>query len=157
MDVSSSKPVSRGVTLNVRTTLRSYNPELGRCSRAGRNAKPNDLTLNRNISAPVGAQIDHKVPEGSAAGLIEQDADVLIFSGEEKEVKILKNLLTQIDIKQGEVIVKGVLYEVTSSDREGSALTMALNLLCGKFGVSVTGAKPLDSFVKFKNKSLDII
>lgn len=115
------------------------------------------FTNNRTVSAPVGAQVDHKVPEGSAAGAIEQNADILIFSGEEKEVKILKNLLAQIDIKQGEVIVKGVLYEVTSSDREGSALTMALNLLGGKFGVSVTGAKPLDSFVKFKNNSLDII
>jgi len=115
------------------------------------------FTSNRAVSAPIGAQIDHKVPEGSAAGLIEQNADVLIFSGEEKEVKILKNLLTQIDTKQGEVIVKGVLYEVTSSDREGSALTMALNLLGGKFGISMTGAKSLDSFVKFKNNSLDLI
>jgi general secretion pathway protein D len=88
---------------------------------------------------------------------IEQNADVLIFSGEEKEVKILKNLLTQIYTKQGEVIVKGVLYEVTSSDREGSALTMALNLLGGKFAISMTGAKSLDSFVKFKNNSLDLI
>jgi len=68
------------------------------------------FTSNRTVSAPVGAQVDHKVPEGSAAAAIEQNADILIFSGEEKEVKILKNLLAQIDIKQGEVIVKGVLY-----------------------------------------------
>jgi hypothetical protein len=46
---------------------------------------------------------DIEVPEGSAAGAHEQNADVLIFSGQEKEVKIAKNLLTQIDTKQGKV------------------------------------------------------
>lgn len=115
------------------------------------------FTSNRTVNAPIGAQVDHKVPEGSAAGAIEQNADVLVFSGSDKEVLILKNLLAQIDVRQGEVIVKGVLYEVTSSDREGSALTMALNLLGGKFGISMTGAKSLDSFVKFKNNSVDLI
>nr|WP_315468254.1 type II secretory pathway protein [uncultured Undibacterium sp.] len=115
------------------------------------------FTSNRTVNAPIGAQVDHKVPEGSAAGAIEQNADVLVFSGSDKEVEMLKNLLSQIDVRQGEVIVKGVLYEVTSSDREGSALTMALNLLGGKFGISMTGAKSLDSFVKFKNNSVDLI
>lgn len=115
------------------------------------------FTSNRTVNAPIGAQVDHKVPEGSAAGSIEQNADVLVFSGSDKEVGILKNLLAQIDVRQGEVLVKGVLYEVTSSDREGSALTMALNLLGGKFGISMTGAKSLDSFVKFKNNSVDLI
>ena len=115
------------------------------------------FTTSKSIQAPLGSLIDKKVPENSAAGLIDQTADTLIFSGSEKEVLTLKNLLPQIDIKQGEVMVKGVLYEVSSSNKEGSAMALALDILGSKFGLSLGGAKTLDSFVKFKNKSIDFV
>ncbi|MFZ6765580.1 hypothetical protein ACO0LM_00740 [Undibacterium sp. Di26W] len=113
------------------------------------------FTTNKMVQTPQGAKVDHQVPEGSAAAAIDQTADALIFSGSPREVASLKKVLAQVDTRQGEVMVKGVLYEVSTTDRDGSALSLALNLLGGKFSLSLGDGKALDSFVKFKNNTID--
>lgn len=115
------------------------------------------FTTNKTVQAPPDARVNHEVPQGSAAASIDQTADTLIFAGSSKEVQTLKNLLPQIDVRQGEVMVKGVLYEVSAGAKDGSALSMALKLLGGKFDVSFGSGKVLDTFVKFKNNSIDVV
>lgn len=115
------------------------------------------FTASRALPVPLGTASDKKVPEGSAAASVEQNTDVLIFSGSEKEVKVLSDLLAKLDIRQGEVMLKAVLYEVTSSEADGSAVSLVSNLLGGKFGFSLSAAKVSENFVKFKNNTLDLM
>jgi general secretion pathway protein D len=115
------------------------------------------FTVNRTVRSPEPVRTDRPIPEGSALSLIDQSSDILIYSGTEKEIAMLKNLLPQIDERVGEVMVRGVVYEVSSSDKDGSAFTLALNLLSGKLSLANGTANPLDNFIKFKNQTIDAV
>jgi general secretion pathway protein D len=94
------------------------------------------FTQSKQIQAPVGAALVKDVPATSAAGAIEQNADVLIFSGSQKEIDQLKNLYAQIDLPSGEISVRAVIYEVSSSKADGSAFQLLTNLLGTQIGIS---------------------
>ena len=115
------------------------------------------FTANRSVQAPPAAKMEKNAPEGTAAALIDQSADVLVFQGTSKEVAMLKKVLAQIDERQGEVMVRGVVYEVSSSDKDGSAFSLALNLLGGKLTAGLGASNALDNFVRFKNNTIDAV
>lgn len=87
----------------------------------------------------------------SAAGQMDKDTDVLIFQGPQKEIDLLKKLLVQVDVPKGEVVVKGVVYEVSTSKNDGTAYGLALNILSGKFGLSAGLIKNLGNTVTLHN------
>lgn len=101
------------------------------------------FTSKRGVQALDGSKADQKaVPPGSAAALIERKSDTLIFNGSEPEVLKLQKILAQVDVPGGQVLVRGVLYEVQTSVAEGSAFQLAASLLSGKFGISLGVAGP---------------
>lgn len=59
----------------------------------------------------------------------------------------------------GDVIVRGVLYEVQTTRKDGSAFGLAVNLLGGKMGISVgfTSVDPSSMQLSFRNKTLDAV
>jgi general secretion pathway protein D len=89
------------------------------------------FSVNRSI-AGSSVQSDKPVPDGSATSLIDQNADVLIFTGTDNEISKLKKLLPQVDFQLGEVVVRGVVYEVNTSSKDGSAFGLLASLLSGK-------------------------
>lgn len=108
--------------------------------------KADGFALNRSARVPARDQINISVagvsapiasvpiPAGSAASLIDQDSDTLIFQGIRKEIATLEQLLSQIDVAAGEVVIKAVVYEVTTGRSEGTAFSLAATLLSGKLG-----------------------
>lgn len=85
------------------------------------------------------------------------EQDAFIFQGTEKEIAQLQKLLQQIDVQTGEVLVKGMVYEVTTGEKDGSAFGLALNIMQGKFGLNI--GKPVlngDS-ITFKSASIDAV
>lgn len=115
------------------------------------------FSVNRSIPASQGGISDKAVPDGSAASLIDQNADALIFSGSEKEIEKLKKLLPQVDFALGEVMVRGLVYEVSTSDKDGSAFGLLASLLDGKLSLGIGANNPIGDFVRIKNASLDVI
>lgn len=116
------------------------------------------FTARKAISAPVGSKGDMTAPPpGSAAASIDRKSDTLVFSGTAVEVERLKKLLLQVDFAVGDVLVRGVLYEVQTNKTDGSAFKLALNLLGGKFGLSLGGAPASGNFFQLKNHSIDMI
>lgn len=115
------------------------------------------FTANRAVQAPPSSKMEKDAPPGTAAALVDQSADVLVFQGTPKEDAMLKKVLAQVDERQGEVMVRGVVYEVSSSDKDGSAFSLALNLLGGKFTAGLGPSSPLDAFVRFRNQSIDAV
>lgn len=118
------------------------------------------FTVSRVVHAPAGAKIETgstPVPPTSAAAMIDQDNDTLIFQGDSTEIAKLKKLLPQVDTASGEVAIKAVVYEVSTGNTEGTAFSMALNLLGGKLGVSVgSDAATLSNALTFKAANFEM-
>lgn len=112
---------------------------------------------NKAVAAPESAKVNRDVPQNSATSLIDQNADVLLFSGTKKEVAMLEKLLPQIDQARGQVMVRGFVYEVATTDKEGSAFALALNILGGKISILNAGGSALDSAVRLKTNSIDAV
>jgi|SRR5471030_62191 len=93
------------------------------------------------VSADSSSQVQQQKPIDNGTNAFSQqdkgDADAFIFTGPAKEVAMLQRLLEQIDTAVGEVLVKGVVYEVTTTSNEGSALSLVGSILGGRFGVSL--------------------
>ena len=100
---------------------------------------------------------DKPVQEGSATAMLDQSADVLVFTGTEKEIDRLRTLLPQVDFQRGEVAVRGLVYEVNTTDKEGSAFGLMASLLGGKLQAGVGAINPVGSFLRFKNTALDAV
>lgn len=114
------------------------------------------FTVNRPVHANAGAKNPpNNATPGSVAASIDQDSDTVIFQGTPEEISKLRKILPQVDIANGEVIVKLVVYEVTTGRTEGSAFGLALNLLSGRFGLSIGNTHSLANSVSFKSTSID--
>lgn len=100
---------------------------------------------------------DKPVQEGSATAMLDQSADVLVFTGTEKEIDKLRGLLPLVDFQRGEVIVRGLVYEVNTTDKEGSAFGLMAYLLGGKLQAGVGAINPVGSFLRIKNTALDAV
>lgn len=95
------------------------------------------FTENRAIAAPEGTKSASDVPPTSAAGLIDQSADVLVFVGSAHEIAMLKKLLPDLDTPVGNVSVRAWVYEVTETGNNNSAFQLALSVLGGRVGASL--------------------
>ncbi len=116
------------------------------------------FTSSRGVSPAPGAALPAGgAPLGSAAAAVDKPVDMLVFSGPEKEVATLKKLLPQVDTKLGEVLVRVQVYEVSNDDRNGSAFSVALNLLGGHVQFALGGNSTAgDSVARFRSNVVDI-
>lgn len=115
------------------------------------------FTVNRTVHTSEPVKNDKPLTQGSAASLIDQPADALIYAGTAADVALLKKLLPEIDERVGEVMIRGVVYEVSASEKDGSAFSLALNLLGGKLNLSSGVANQMESFARFKSHTIDAV
>jgi general secretion pathway protein D len=117
------------------------------------------FTQNRGIQVNDSKNaVSKDVPQGSAAAAIEQSADVLIFQGSVKEIAQLKSLYSQIDLPPGQVLVRAVVYEVSSSRADGSAIQLLSSVLTGRLGVQIdSAATALPNQLRIKVGGIDAI
>lgn len=110
-------------------------------------------------AAPQGATKKPVQDTGTSAYSLQDksDQDAFIFHGTEKEIAQLQKLLQQIDVQTGEVLVKGMVYEVTTGEKDGSAFGLALNIMQGKFGLNIGKIAPVGSSITFKSASIDAV
>lgn len=115
-----------------------------------------EFTARRTVHATGGDKSPQSAaPPGSAAAMIDRRSDTLVFAGSVAEIDLLKKLLAQVDKSAGDVVVRGVLYEVQTSNSEGSGFSLALSLLGGKLGVSYGPAKLSGNVISFTNSTID--
>lgn len=121
------------------------------------------FALNRSVRAPIGDKVNiggpganaAQVPSHSAASLIDQDSDTIIFQGTDKEINVLERLLSQVDVAEGEVLIKAIVYEVTTGNSEGTAFSLAASLLSSKLGISLSSGADLANSVKFRSAGIE--
>jgi len=95
------------------------------------------FTTNRAIPAPAGSKVTGDAPMNSAAAMVDQSSDSMVFLGTQNEIAMLKRVLPQVDVKQGEVAVRAWVYEVSTGSDKTSGFQLAASILGGRLGVSL--------------------
>ncbi|AMM14998.1 type II secretory pathway protein [Burkholderia sp. PAMC 28687] len=102
------------------------------------------FTMNRAIPAQSsGERAKVDAPLTSAAGMVDQSSDTMVFLGTSKEIAQLQQLLPAVDRKVGEVAIRAWVYEVSTDDERTTGFQLAASVLGGKLGVSL-GAGTVD-------------
>ncbi len=115
------------------------------------------FTARRGVQAPPGAKADEKAtPPGSAASLIDRVADQLVFNGSQAEIEKLQRILGQVDTAVGEVLVRGVVFEVQTARSDATAFHLVASLLGGRFGVTY-GVLQTENAMRFTGLGLDAV
>jgi type II secretory pathway component GspD/PulD (secretin) len=83
--------------------------------------------------------------------------DVLVYYGRKSEIKRLQTLLPLIDTASEEVIVAAYVFEVQTSERNGSGLALAAKLLSGKLNIQIGASGGFDNFIRVNTGSLDAL
>ena len=107
------------------------------------------FTTSKSISSAVPVSSD--AAQSSAAGMIQAQADVLVFSGSADDVAKLEKLLPQVDTQVGQVSVRAAVYEVQNTGSEGSVFQIFASLLNGRLGITLnqsTGVLPNSISIK---------
>ncbi|GAB2895610.1 bacteriophage-related lipoprotein [Uliginosibacterium flavum] len=117
----------------------------------------NGFTANRTVKASDSAKIPQgqTPPPNSAAALVDRASDLLVFTGTPDEIGRLKQALSQVDVAFGEVMARGVVYEVSTSEKEGSAFGLLASLLDGRFSIGIGAITKANSFIQFKAANLE--
>lgn len=115
------------------------------------------FTASRTVHASKSSKQDNSmVPPGSAAAMIDRKSDTLVFSGTDKEIEKLKKLLAEVDTSSGEVLVRGLLYEVNTGNQQGTGIQLAASLLSGAlmtgFGgpIAPVASTVMNSYLHYK-------
>ncbi|MDX7990803.1 type II secretion system protein GspD [Xenorhabdus littoralis] len=104
-----------------------------------------------------GAVSPEHVISGTATDFMNRAGDVLVYYGTKSEITRLQSLLPLIDTATEEVMVSAYVFEVQTSERNGSGLALAAKLLSGKFNVELGASAGFDNFVRIKVGSLDAL
>lgn len=116
------------------------------------------FSAKRGVRSAAGQGVTVRdAPPGSASAVMDRESDVLVYRGTVDEIKVLAALLPQVDIPVGGVVVKGVLYEVQTGQSDGSAFSLALNLLGSRVGVSVGTQQAGANSISLGNHSIEAV
>lgn len=106
---------------------------------------------------PDGQISSENAVSGTASDFMNRTGDVLVYYGQKSEIKRLQTLLPLIDTASEEVIVAAYVFEVQTSERNGSGLALAAKLLSGKLNIQVGASGGFDNFIRVNTGSLDAL
>ncbi|KVU60453.1 type II secretory pathway protein [Burkholderia cepacia] len=101
------------------------------------------FTMNRAVPAADGSRGRADAPPTSAAAMVDQSSDTMVFLGSAKEIAMLKSVLPQVDTKTGEVAIRAWVYEVSTENDRTTGFQLAASILGGRLGISL-GAGTVD-------------
>lgn len=93
----------------------------------------------------------------SAFSLLDKQPDVLVFKGTAEDIRRFQKLMAQLDTPTPELLVKAVVFEVSTDTSERSAIAVAAQLLGGKLGLTLGSATAGDYSAVFKGAGLQVI
>ncbi|TAL94905.1 MAG: type II secretory pathway protein [Paraburkholderia sp.] len=116
------------------------------------------FTTQRGVSAPsaVGqgsGDIASNVPPTSAAAVIDQSSDQLVYLGTADEIAALRKVLPMIDVARGKVNLRAWVYEVSDSKSDQSGFSLAVKILGLGLGINNGFVDPAQSVVSLHASS----
>uniref|UniRef100_UPI0005EE2091 type II secretion system protein GspD n=1 Tax=Citrobacter sp. S-77 TaxID=1080067 RepID=UPI0005EE2091 len=94
---------------------------------------------------------------GSASDFMNRSGDVLVYFGSKSDISKINKILPLIDVPVSEALVYGYVFEVQSSEKNGSGLALAAKLLSGKVNIGIGSSQTFDNFIKINTGSLDAL
>ncbi|CAM2194592.1 Type II secretory pathway, component PulD [Paraburkholderia kururiensis] len=101
------------------------------------------FTMNRTVPAAAGSRARADASPTSAAAMVDQSSDTMVFLGSAREIAMLKSVLPQVDTKTGEVAIRAWVYEVSTENDRTTGFQLAASILGGRLGISL-GAGTVD-------------
>jgi len=90
-------------------------------------------------------------------GVAQPNPDAFLFRGTQQERDRLKRLLAQIDIPTPEILIKAVVFEVSTDSSDQSAMALAAQILGGKLGISLGSLSTGDYSALFKGTNFQAV
>ncbi|RQR33863.1 type II secretory pathway protein [Burkholderia sp. Bp9143] len=107
------------------------------------------FTTQRVVASPGGkGDVAQNVPPQSAAALIDQTSDQLVFLGTPPEVEALRKVLPMIDIPRGKVNLRAWVYEVTNNSSSQSGFSLAVSILGSALGINNGLSDPSSAVIR---------
>jgi general secretion pathway protein D len=89
-----------------------------------------------SIDGPAGGE--QAAAAGSPGGNISKSVDSIVFSGPPEDLAKIRALLASVDYPLPQLSVKATVYEVSSTQQDGSAAQLAIGLLSSRYGVEIS-------------------
>ncbi|MBD1226409.1 type II secretion system protein GspD [Xenorhabdus griffiniae] len=95
----------------------------------------------------------------SGANSFGSSGDMLVFYGTKADISRIEQVLPSIDTISDEVYVGGYVYQVQTTERNGSGLALAAKLLSQRFSIQIGGSTggSMDNFIKFSSGNLNAL
>ncbi|MBD2821776.1 type II secretion system protein GspD [Xenorhabdus sp. 42] len=95
----------------------------------------------------------------SGTNSFSSSGDMLVFYGTKSDISRIEQVLPSIDTLSDEVYVGGYVYQVQTTERNGSGLALAAKLLSQRFSIQIGGATggSMDNFIKFSSGNLSAL
>ncbi|KVD40152.1 type II secretory pathway protein [Burkholderia ubonensis] len=109
------------------------------------------FTTQRMVSSPGGkGDVARNVPPESAAALVDQTSDQLVFLGTPLEVEALRKVLPLIDTPRGKVNLRAWVYEVTNNSSSQSGFSLAVSILGSALGINSGLSDPSAAVIRLR-------
>lgn len=112
---------------------------------------------SQSQSVGVGQVAPENAVPGTASDFLNRDGDVLVYYGTKADIRRLQDILPQIDTATDEVVVSAYVFEVQTSERNGSGMALAAKLVSGKFNIGIGKESGFDNFIRINAGSLDAL
>ncbi|HDR1236609.1 TPA: type II secretion system protein GspD [Pasteurella multocida] len=88
-------------------------------------------------------------------GQVFASGDKLVFYGTSSEIARAKSVLKSVDTVSKEVVVTGYVFEVQTTEKEGSGINLLAKLLSGKLGINIGIKQNFENFITVNAGNLD--
>lgn len=99
-----------------------------------------------------------QIKPNTASDAFNRSGDLLVFYGTRENIARIQQVLPQLDTRTNEVFVAAYVFEVQTSEHNGSGLALAAQLLNGKVQVatgSLTGS--FDNYIRVTGSRIDAL
>jgi len=108
--------------------------------------------------AQGGASVPAAVDSGTSAfSAIDKQPDVVVFKGSDVEQLRLRKLLAELDTAEAELLVKAVVFEVSTDSVDRSAIGLAVNLVGGQVAAKLGSVVAGDYSAVFKRADFSVV
>ncbi|PHM31187.1 type II secretion system protein GspD [Xenorhabdus innexi] len=116
--------------------------------------------LSNVVSGTFGNAGTKTLNNSSDVNPLNSSGDMLVFYGIKADISRIEQILPSIDTVSDEVYVGGYVYQVQTTERNGSGLALAAKLLSQRFSIQIGGNGSgigMDNFIKFSSGSMNAL
>ncbi|HHT7675304.1 type II secretion system protein GspD [Pasteurella multocida] len=113
------------------------------------------ITKQSFVYNPIHRDVTYLSEFLQSDGQVFASGDKLVFYGTSSEIARAKSVLKSVDTVSKEVVVTGYVFEVQTTEKEGSGINLLAKLLSGKLGINIGIKQNFENFITVNAGNLD--